>query len=320
MSENRKTADLPLAVWPCAQRTSQWQRYGRYLAESNRHPGKMLPALARRAIETYSEPGALVVDPMCGIGTTLVEAIGLGRRAIGVELEPRWAKLAAANIEHAHAKPRTRSLAQVTEGDARQLARVLTTQARRRLVSPKRDGTVSRMAYGVADLILMSPPYACEVADLNTVSGPEPLRRVDTTNYSRDRRNLGHARGSAYLVAMDDIYRACAAVLKPGGFLVCVTKDMRSGGGGALRNLSGETVALCEDAGLLYWQRVISLLATVRDSELVMRPSFWQMLHARRHRAKGDRTQVVAHEDALVFRKPQQAAAKTRAVPTRKAA
>lgn len=148
----------------------------------------------------------------------------------------------------------------------------------------------------------------------------EPLRREDTTNYSRDRRNLGHARGSAYLVAMDDIYRACAAVLKPGGFLVCVTKDMRSGGGGALRNLSGETIALCEDAGLIYWQRVISLLATVRDSELVMRPSFWQTLHARRRREKGDRTQVVAHEDVLVFRKPQQAAAKARSVPTRKAA
>ncbi|MHB8243268.1 MAG: TRM11 family SAM-dependent methyltransferase [Solirubrobacteraceae bacterium] len=319
MSENRKTADLPLAVWPCAQRTSQWQRYGRYLAESNRHPGKMLPALARRAIETYSEPGALVVDPMCGIGTTLVEAIDLGRRAIGVELEPRWAELATANIEHAHEDARTRSLAQVTEGDARQLAHVLTTQARR-LVSPERDCTVRRMAYGVADLILTSPPYACEVADLNAVSGPEPLRRDDTTNYSRDRRNLGHARGSAYLAAMDEIYRACAAVLKPGGFLVCVTKDMRSGGGGALRNLSGETIALCEDAGLIYWQRVIGLLATVRDSELVMRPSFWQTLHARRRRAKGDRTQVVAHEDVLVFRKAQTAAAKAGAVPTRKAA
>jgi hypothetical protein len=34
--------------------------------------------------------------------TALVEVIDLGRRAIGVELEPRWAKLASANIEHAH--------------------------------------------------------------------------------------------------------------------------------------------------------------------------------------------------------------------------
>ena len=66
MTENRKTADLPLAVWPCAQRTSQWQRYGRYLAESNRHPGKMLPALARRAVETYSDPAGSWSIPCAG--------------------------------------------------------------------------------------------------------------------------------------------------------------------------------------------------------------------------------------------------------------
>jgi DNA modification methylase len=79
LTNERTTADLPLAVWPSAQRTSQWQRHGRYVSESNRHPGKMLPALARHAVEAYSEPGDLVVDPMCGIGTTLVEASDLGR-------------------------------------------------------------------------------------------------------------------------------------------------------------------------------------------------------------------------------------------------
>ena len=263
----------------------------------------MLPVLARRAIESYSEPGDLVVDPMCGIGTTLVEASDLGRRAVGVELEQRWARLASANLDHVHADSRKRSLGHVAEGDARELQSLLTLQARMLLDPEPRPG-VRAIASGAVDLILTSPPYACEVADLNQVGGREPLRRVDTTNYSRDRRNLGHARGDTYLVAMADIYRACAAVLKPGGFMVCVTKDMRSGGRGALRNLSGETIALCENIGLLYWQRVIGLLATVRDDELVMRPSFWQTLHARRRRAKGDRTQVVAHEDVLVFRKP----------------
>jgi hypothetical protein len=94
------------------------------------------------------------------------------------------------------------------------------------------------------------------------------LRREDTSNYSPDRRNLGHARGDTYLAAMADVYAACAAVLRPGGFLVLVTKDMRSDG--ALRNLSGETIQLCQDTGLRYWQRVIGLLATVHDSELVM--------------------------------------------------
>jgi modification methylase len=285
-----RTADLPLAIWPCAQKTSQWQRHGRYLPESNRHPGKMLPALARRAIETYSDPGDLVLDPMCGIGTTLVESIHAGRRAVGTELEPRWATLARANVKHAQHQG-ARSSAQVIEGDARHLPRLLATHA----------PTASRPV----DLILTSPPYACEVADVSNaslVSGVGPIRREDTSNYSTDKTNLGHARGRTYLAAMAEVYGACAFVLKPGGFFVLVTKDMRSGG--TLHNLSGDTIALCENLGLNYWQRIIGMLATVRDSEIMMRPSFWQTLHARRMRARGERTHVVAHEDVLVFRKP----------------
>jgi modification methylase len=318
LKNQRKTADLPLAVWPCAQRTSQWQRHKRYVPESNRHPGKMLPALARRAVKEYSEQGDLVVDPMCGIGTTLVEASDLGRRAVGVELEARWARLARRNLDQLHAGRAARSLALVAEGDARELPRLLTMQAGG-LLDGEHNGA-RPIGSGAVDLVLTSPPYACEVADVNEVSGPGPLRRDDTTNYSRDRRNLGHARGASYLEAMAGIYRSCAAVLKPGGFMVCVTKDMRSGRGGALRNLSCETIALCEEAGLLYWQRVIGLLATLGDGELVMRPSFWQTLHARRRLAKGDRTQVVAHEDVLVFRKPLVAGARASAATVRKAA
>jgi tRNA G10 N-methylase Trm11 len=79
----------------------------------------MLPALARRAVEAYSEPGDLVVDPMCGIGTTLVEASDLGRRAVGVELEARWAKVASTNLDHVHAGRPTRSLPKATPESCR---------------------------------------------------------------------------------------------------------------------------------------------------------------------------------------------------------
>jgi DNA modification methylase len=81
---------LPLSVWPTAQQPAATQRAGRYLQASTAHPAKMLPAIARHAIQRYSKPGDLVLDPMCGIGTTLVEAVHLGRHAVGVELEPRW--------------------------------------------------------------------------------------------------------------------------------------------------------------------------------------------------------------------------------------
>ena len=81
------------------------------------HSVKMLPTLAATAIISYTQPEELVLDPMCGIGTTLVEAIHLDRTAIGIECEQRWANLARANLdlarEHGAAGPGA-----VTTGDA----------------------------------------------------------------------------------------------------------------------------------------------------------------------------------------------------------
>src|SRR5450759_1355586 len=82
----------PLSVWPCAQQPSRMQRRGRSVPESVAHPAKMLLKIARRAIGAYSAPGDVVLDPMRGIGTMLVEAMHLGRNAFGIEYEPRWAE------------------------------------------------------------------------------------------------------------------------------------------------------------------------------------------------------------------------------------
>lgn len=265
----------------------------------------MLPELARRAIRAYSDPGDLVVDPMCGIGTTLVEAIHLDRNALGVELERRWAALATANLalarEHGAA-----GKAGVLEGDARELPRLVTRHARR--LKPRSTQNVARVGSGSVDLILTSPPYACEIQVIDKPAwlAGGSLGAKDTRNYSADRGNLGHARGTQYRDAMGEVYAACAATLKPGGFLVVVTKNLRAGG--ELHDLAGDTVELCQQAGLLYWQHVIALHAAIRDSELVPRPSFWQLSTTRRARARGERVHLICHEDVLVFRKPAPAA------------
>jgi hypothetical protein len=39
-------------------------------------------------VDHYSEPGDLVLDPFCGGGTTVVESLKLGRKAVGVDLNP----------------------------------------------------------------------------------------------------------------------------------------------------------------------------------------------------------------------------------------
>jgi site-specific DNA-methyltransferase (adenine-specific) len=52
-------------------------------------------------VRWWSEPNEVVVDPFCGSGTTLVAAALLGRRAIGIEIDPRYHALARQRVEEA---------------------------------------------------------------------------------------------------------------------------------------------------------------------------------------------------------------------------
>ena len=273
--------DVPLAIWPVAQTTAQWQRAGRYLPACTAHPGKMLPELARRIVTEYSEPGALVLDPLAGIGTTLAEAALLERRAVGVELEDRWVAFATQNLDHMLDDGR-RHQAEVHQGDARRLPEVLGDLA------------------GQVDLIVTSPPYACDagVIDKRAWLAGKRLCPDDTLNYSTDRANLGHARGAAYETAMAEIYAACHAVLRPGGHLVVVTKNTRRKG--RTLDLAGLTVALATAAGFTYIGHVVALHAAIRDGDLAARPSYWQMTQIRHARQRGEPAHLVAHEDVTV--------------------
>ena len=61
----------------------------RYLTHSiHRYSGKFIPQIARQAIELLTDPEDLVADPYCGSGTTLLEAALIGRRSIGIDLNP----------------------------------------------------------------------------------------------------------------------------------------------------------------------------------------------------------------------------------------
>lgn len=51
-----------------------------------RYPARFSPKFVRAAIQALSEPGDLVLDPFMGGGTTLVEALALGRHAIGADI------------------------------------------------------------------------------------------------------------------------------------------------------------------------------------------------------------------------------------------
>lgn len=51
-----------------------------------RYPARFSPQFVRTAIAQFTNPGDLVFDPFMGGGTTLVEAVALGRHAIGTDI------------------------------------------------------------------------------------------------------------------------------------------------------------------------------------------------------------------------------------------
>jgi SAM-dependent methyltransferase len=92
----------------------------------------MHPAVARAIVEAFSKAGELVLDPFCGSGTVLVEAMAAGRRAVGVDLNPLAVRLASFK-----ARPWTAARAQAIPERARAVAE---RAARARHGAPKGEG------------------------------------------------------------------------------------------------------------------------------------------------------------------------------------
>ncbi len=269
-----------LSVWVTAQQAGPSQRRGRYVPYSVKHPARMLPAIAAHAIETYTQPGELVLDPMCGIGTTLVEAVHAGRDGIGVEYESRWANIADANITHAHTHGATGRGA-VVRGDATALTSLLPA-----------------VLHGQVALVVTSPPYGPTVHGLVRPTPGEGVAKSDN-RYGDDKGNLAYQDLPGLLEGFTGILRGCATLLRPGGIVVVTVRPWRKQGD--LVDLPSAVVAAGVAAGLTPLERCVALLAAVRDGRLVARPSFFQLQQVRRARALGVPMHLIAHEDVIIF-------------------
>jgi modification methylase len=293
--DGRRRADdtpaLPaqrLSVWTTAQATGPVQRRGRYVPESVKHPARMLPAIAAHAVESYTCPGDLVLDPMCGIGTTLVEAVHAGRDAIGVEYESRWSDIADANLAHAHQQKATGRGA-VIRGDATRLLS---------LVPAALSGRVA--------LVVTSPPYGPTVHGL-VRPGADGVAKFDNAyNDGTDKGNLAYRDLTGLADGFTQILAGCHTLLRPGGVVVVTARPWRKHG--QLVDLPSAVIGAGVRAGLTPVDRCVALLAAVRDGQLVARPSFFQLQAVRKARAAGTPMHLIAHEDVLVFTKPASSA------------
>jgi site-specific DNA-methyltransferase (adenine-specific) len=62
------------------------------------HPGTFPLDLPRWCIRLHGKPGAVVLDPFCGAGTTVVAAVEEGCMGIGIEIDPDYVATAEARL------------------------------------------------------------------------------------------------------------------------------------------------------------------------------------------------------------------------------
>lgn len=252
----------PLSVWPTGQRAPLAQ-----LRDSGCVPGtdtdidRIPPAVAAHVIATYTRPGDLVLDPDCGAGTVLTEALHADRHALGLTAHTRWWTLARANITAAKAAGAWRD-GSVLDARPKALATAWAT------------GLV-----GQVGLVLTA---------------------LRTTPGAPDRASSSDRTHDSAIADLGATLRYCAPLLRAGGHLAVVARPLRHPDG-SLVDLTTLLSAAAASAGLAPVDRCIALAAGLRGSRLATRASLGERRDAARARAAGTPTALTAHHEVLIF-------------------
>ncbi len=225
--------ELPGEEWLYFTKSIWTTAYPSELGHDRRraHGANKPPRLMARLIEFFTRSGELVLDPFAGVGGTLLgAAIARGpRRAIGIELDPRWAAIyrdtvAALQAEHEGHGPRLADLGQADPGGERLFdpsgLELREGDARRRLPEiPDRS----------VDFVATDPPYNVQLP--MTMAGGRLAR-------THANRRTGYAMVSdldgdlanlpdypAFLDAMGEILVEVERVLRPGGYAALIVRD-----------------------------------------------------------------------------------------------
>lgn len=73
--------------------------------EAKRHPAPFPCDLVRDHVMSWTNPGDIILDPMCGSGTTPRVAAEMGRRYIGIDISHEYCDIAKKRVQRIEAQP-----------------------------------------------------------------------------------------------------------------------------------------------------------------------------------------------------------------------
>ena len=178
------------------------------------HPAKFPETMAQEFIEFFTKEGQTVLDPMAGTGSTLIAALRAGRNSYGIELNPKYAKIAQEIIEE-------------ERNDLGEKVEALKSQV------INGDATLAT-SYKIpnVDYVITSPPYW----DMLRAKGAETQKKrrsstdLDVT-YSDDPNDMGNISDyEEFLEKLVKIYEGLKPLLREKAYLTIIVKNVKKGG------------------------------------------------------------------------------------------
>ena len=195
------------------------------------HGANKPPRLMARLIEFFSRTGELVLDPFAGVGGTLLgAAIARGpRRALGIELDPRWVAIHAAVTrdllaERDGAGPVLADLGPADPGGPRAF-----DPSGTEMRTGDALAILPRLDEGSVDFVATDPPYNVQLP-LTMAGGPlsetHANRRTDYAMITADPADLANAPDYAtFLDRMGEVFAGLHRVLRPGRYAAVIVRD-----------------------------------------------------------------------------------------------
>jgi len=173
---------------------------------SDEHPATYSPTMTKSFIEFFTKEGEIVFDPFSGIGSTQVGAQRANRIGLGIELNPKYAKIANLRLN----KP-----SKVFNGNSLNLKSIL-----------------KKHKIDKIDFSISSPPY-WDI--LNRSTGEFEKKRTSKSldvNYSENHNeDVGHIENyEEFIIKCSDIYFQIYDLLKIGGYIVVIIKNIKKDG------------------------------------------------------------------------------------------
>ncbi len=187
------------------------------------HPAKFPEELVNLYLDVFTHEKDLVLDPMCGTGSTVVAAIAKNRNAVGIELSEFFSKIAS---ERCHAVYHQNPTLFEKAIDRETFFKVINKDIRE----------IDSDDIGHLDYIFTSPPYWNM---LNMKGAENQAKRASKglqVNYSDPESKLGKLdlgnmdSYEEFLDELEKIYNELFDLMKPGAVMTIVVKNIKKHG------------------------------------------------------------------------------------------